>query len=429
MTPALPAGLTDEELAGRVALGDRAAFDRLTDRHARPLGAVLLRRLLPADAEQVLEDVLARAWRKADSFPGGSYRSWLFERARLFVGPGAEGPASHHAADVARCLELLPEAERELIRARCGVEPDVAHGRATHALARLRECVERRAGPGTMLLLPTLPEDPAELAAWLDRQVAGPDLGQLIAELSAIHPPAETAPDLAAVLGSERDAVLAGGLTALPPTRLRLLLRHPNLLGDLQDAVALAGGPTWDDRFDHPTLSGLVRRARQAVADAEAARRARRKTLEPVYRRPWFVALATTAIVLITVLLQRPPTGPRWGWTRPGLAARGDTPAEYLTALADAAAEWRTRPKESPAELRAALKQMRDGCTAVLAGGHPKLASGDRDWLAARCVGWGGEFDRHLVRLQAGRPVADVRREADATVEDIIRGLRARATD
>src|SRR2546421_12710175 len=77
-----PADPTDDQLAARAARRDRAAFDRLADRHGRPLAAWLLRRLSRDDAEDVLQDVLFKAWRAAATYKGGNYRAWLFQIAR-----------------------------------------------------------------------------------------------------------------------------------------------------------------------------------------------------------------------------------------------------------------------------------------------------------------------------------------------------------
>jgi hypothetical protein len=275
------------------------------------------------------------------------------------------------------------------------------------------------------LVLPTMPEDPAELAGWLDRQVAGPDLARLIAELSAVHGPAADAPELATVVGPDRPAVLTRGLGALSEDRLRTLLRHPPLLAELQDMVTEVGGSHWDDLFDHPTLARAARNARDGFA--EVARPIRRYRRSPVYLRPWFVAVATAVVVLATVVLDKPPAPKPWGWTAPRALTRGYSGPEHLTALADAAAEWQARPRRTPAELRRALREMRDGCTAVLAADHRALPPDDKAWLADRCVAWGTKLDRHLADLQAGRLADEVRAAADETVEKLIEALRTRA--
>jgi DNA-directed RNA polymerase specialized sigma24 family protein len=428
-----PSDPTDDDLAARAARRDRAAFDR----YDRRLAAWLLRRLPRPDAEDLLQDILFRARRSAGADKGGNDRTWLFQIARSGLADwvGRHGrPAPDHAAAVGHGLGTLEERERELLRARfggaeglpaacarLGVETKTGQNLVGPALARLRECADT-------LVLPTLPEDPAELPGWLDRQVAGPDLGRLIAELSAVHGPTPDAPDLATVLGPDRPAVLATGLGALSEDRLRTVLRHPSLLAELQDAVAEGGGPYWDELFDHPTLARVARRAREGLAAAAVARRpARRYRRPPVYLRPWFVALTTTVVVLGTVILERPPAPQRWGWTAPRALTRGHTGDERLAALAAAAAEWHGRPRQTPAELRRALKEMRDGCTVVLAADHRRLSAADRAWLSDRCVAWGTKLDRHLADLQGGRPADEVRAEADETVEKVVQALRARA--
>src|SRR5688500_12642661 len=227
---------TDAALAARP---DRAAFDQLADRHARPLAAWLLRRLPPADAADLLPVILHRARRAAGAFRGDNYRAWLFRLARPALAdwvrrhrPAApDGPA--HAAAVADCVGRLDDRERAAIRARFGGADELpATDPAGPALARLRECVADREG-GKALLLPTLPDHPADLPGWLERQVGGPDLGRLIAELAAVHGTATGAPDLATALGTDRPAVLANGLGGLPADRLRTFLRHPSLLAEL----------------------------------------------------------------------------------------------------------------------------------------------------------------------------------------------------
>jgi DNA-directed RNA polymerase specialized sigma24 family protein len=428
-----PSEPTDDDLAARAARRDRAAFDRLIDRHDRPLAAWLLRRLSRDDAEDLLPHVLFKAWRTAGTFTGGNYRTWLFQVARSGLADwvGRHGrPASDHALE--HGLGMLDDRERELFRARfggtedwpaacarLGIEPKAGQNLVGLALARLRESVETRS------VLPTLPEDPAELAGWLDRQVTGPDLGLLIDELSVVHGPIPATTDLTSVLGPDRSAVLARGLGALSENHLRTLLRHPALLAELQDVVAEAGEPYWDELFDHPTLARIARDARERLA--EALRRPARPPRPPIYLRPWFVALATAAVVLMTVVLEKPPTPKPWGWNSPRAVNRGETAAEHLTALAAAAAEWHARPRQTPAELRRALREMRDGCTAVLAADHRALPSEDRTWLADRCVSCGTKLDRHLADLQAGRPADEIRVEADETVDKLIQALRTRA--
>jgi RNA polymerase sigma-70 factor (ECF subfamily) len=70
---------TDEALMARVAGGDRAAFNALTQRHAGPvvrLATHILRN--QAEAEDVAQDALLRVWANAPRWkPVAQFRTWL----------------------------------------------------------------------------------------------------------------------------------------------------------------------------------------------------------------------------------------------------------------------------------------------------------------------------------------------------------------
>ena len=87
------------------------------------------------------------------------------------------------------------------------------------------------------------PDDPRELAAWLERHLVGLSLGELIAEWSAAH--AEDEPrtqTLADLLGDDLPAVLDRGLSVLAESKLRSLIRWPWVLRELQHRVLVDGG-------------------------------------------------------------------------------------------------------------------------------------------------------------------------------------------
>jgi hypothetical protein len=91
-----------------------------------------------------------------------------------------------------------------------------------------------------------IPDDPVLVPAWLESQVMGLHLRQLVAELTVMGNanggPRRT---LDEVLGTQRQAVLASGLECLPRAQLRLLLGQPELLLDLQRLVLDDGGDHW----------------------------------------------------------------------------------------------------------------------------------------------------------------------------------------
>lgn len=138
-------GTTDEALVARCARGDRAAFDRLVDRHGDPLFRFATSHCgSERDAEDAVQDGLLAAWRGASTFRGeASARTWLFQvvlhacrrRQRRRAGeprvhatvdeaaelhstePGAEQRTSARetGAALARALAALPEESREVL--------------------------------------------------------------------------------------------------------------------------------------------------------------------------------------------------------------------------------------------------------------------------------------------------------------------------
>lgn len=138
--PAAAPGRSDGDLIRRIAARDRAAFDELYRRYARPVLGLALRRLGDRDrAEEAVQETFAAIWRSARSYrpdrgPGGPWvyavaRNAIVDRFRARGEPVAEpqdapdesrGPAERaEAADVAwrvhRALSELPPNERTVL--------------------------------------------------------------------------------------------------------------------------------------------------------------------------------------------------------------------------------------------------------------------------------------------------------------------------
>jgi RNA polymerase sigma-70 factor (ECF subfamily) len=171
---------SDGELIGRVADGDRRAFDELHRRYARPVLGLALRRLGDRGrAEDAAQDAFVAIWRSARRYDSsrGTGTPWLYAVARNAItdgqrrtpspvaeledGPGSdpdpseEAEAAWTAWRVHRALEVLPEHERPVIELaywsglsqsevaeRLGIPLGTVKTRTRSALARLADALE-----------------------------------------------------------------------------------------------------------------------------------------------------------------------------------------------------------------------------------------------------------------------------------------------
>lgn len=111
-TPAvLAAEVTDSELLQRVAGGDRAAFETLYRRFARPVFGLALRRLGDRGrAEDAVQDTFASVWRAARTYrpERGPGASWLYAVARNAISDRGRAK-TEVAADVPEEVSVDPE--------------------------------------------------------------------------------------------------------------------------------------------------------------------------------------------------------------------------------------------------------------------------------------------------------------------------------
>lgn len=300
-----------------------------------------------------------------------------------------------------------------------------------------------------------MPDEPARMAAWLEAQLAGPDLAALVDELSAFREaPPGMPPDVGELLGEWQEPVLAGGLRLAPPDVVRRLLAWPERLLDLQELVFARGGRYWDRLLTPPAdAQDAVRRSKErlaAVLPADPGVHASGSPVVPAIlplRRPvprrrmrWIAAVAAAvAVALIGAAVTRfflpspvahTPGSPQvaWGWNRPGvLAADGSVP-EYLNRLADAADEWFAARPDDPAAVAKRITELRAGCSALLLADHRPLSAEDNQWLTEKCRQWAGTINQALAEVESGR-AQQGRDDADEAVHRLVAALRQRAAE
>lgn len=279
-----------------------------------------------------------------------------------------------------------------------------------------------------------IPDDDDALAAWLERQLVGLELGNVVAGLRAFADRSLTQRTLADWLGQDHAHVLSRGLTALPRERLRELFQSPRLLLELQELVLSQGGDYWRTVPRDAAHERLVGESWKSIAtkvEPAATASVAQPERTPHSRRAWLLSSAAALLVGAFAgwqVITRRVTPPDWGFDQSGLLTADIPPAEYLQRLANAASQWFNRRPEDAADLRQRIQEFRHGCDTLQAASHPQLAAADREWLLERCRVWAGKLDGHLRDLNSGKDVSTVRSEADDTINKLMAALRERAT-
>ncbi|MGH7201734.1 MAG: hypothetical protein ACREJB_14090 [Planctomycetaceae bacterium] len=293
-----------------------------------------------------------------------------------------------------------------------------------------------------------IPEQTGQVAAWLEEHLLGLDLSALAAELSAVRKGEllESRP-LEVVLGDDLQRVLDEGLSVLPRGKLRQLLRDPALLLQLQVQVFIEGGEYWHRRRrPSPEMEALVERGwerirRSIEADAPEETDGPRATpLAAIQRPKWywhplFVSLLTAAAVVAVMAVVELPIGRDrataaangWGWDKPGTLAEDASAEAYMNNLADAAGDWFNARPATQQDLARRIGEFRLGCSTLITSDHKPLSPEDEQWLVEKCQAWAKKLDQHLADAEAGEDVLTVRDEADETINNLIKAIRARA--
>lgn len=291
-----------------------------------------------------------------------------------------------------------------------------------------------------------MPDNPADWPNWLEQQLVGLELRELVVDLQALSgadgSTTASGPTLEEALAGKLDEALARGLSGAGPDAVRALLNHPHLLLELQERAFSNGSDYWAQLpLSAEHLQRVEKDWEQLVVKVDddapvsllmkQTPREERETGRRALLRQLLAVAAMIAIVAGFWYLRSPREAPQiagWGFDKPGLLQQDLPSAEYLEALAGAAGMWfNTRP-DTVADLSQRLQEFRHGCNSLIAAAHPQLTDEDRAWLIERCRVWKGKIEAHLTDLDAGaKPALVIRDEADATVNTLIDALRQRA--
>ncbi|MEI6233888.1 MAG: hypothetical protein WCT04_12595 [Planctomycetota bacterium] len=266
------------------------------------------------------------------------------------------------------------------------------------------------------LIVASIPDGHDARALWLERQLTGLHLRELVSELTAVHGSHPNATTLDDVLLDCRDNVLQKGLVHMPAAQFRALFAHPALMFELQDLVFVEGGSYWQSlplENDH----------NRSVKDGwNALKKATTRTTKIVrpsfYRRPMFWCSAA-AVLLVSVLGIQHFRGPQWGFNNAAIYSNDVAHADYVNRLSKAAGEWFDEKPADRVALAARIGEFKHGCEKLLVAEHAPLTPSERDELLKRCRNWIAQLDKLSGDLAAGRDEGAVRLNTDAIVEKL----------
>jgi hypothetical protein len=294
----------------------------------------------------------------------------------------------------------------------------------------------------------TIPDEPAELADWLEQQLVSPEFGHLLVELEEIFVESTNPRPTQAKLNELENEILLSGLKDVPPELLGDLLSHPKLLSEWQEKILIKGGPYWDqklipqketeviNRVHEKLFPGMTQSTRPLVKVTASAGVNKANAPSKV---KWFALAASVAIVGLAIVwgafIREDDRLSEWGWaTLPAPVERmgKDEPTaqertQYLEMLATRARDWyESRPSNSK-QLLKRIDEFRMNCEKLIAMEHPSLPEKDQVWLRERCQIWLGKLNDQRTKLTSGESVEVVQKEVDGIVDQLVNALNTRA--
>jgi len=275
----------------------------------------------------------------------------------------------------------------------------------------------------TCVLL-TIPDNPQQLASWLEDALTGRDLARVVRELTLLQgrewePPRPG--ELAEVLGTDQTQILNAGLQQIPLSRIRQLTARPELLPQFQELLLLEGSDYWQQRWQQ---QALPKSTDKQVTLAPAA-----KSSTPAVA--WLVTLAAAVLLMVGYFSWPQPTTTvaQWGWNSPQLLKANQSAGAHLAAIATAGEEWfQNKPKDA-AELKQRISELKQGCERLIAAQHSQLQPADEQWLKDKCQAWLDKINGQLAALEDESTAPAVQQEMDAIVTKLVAALRKKSQE
>lgn len=276
-----------------------------------------------------------------------------------------------------------------------------------------------------------LPDLPAEQTAWLQNELLGDRLHEVVAELQMAFGDPREVVSLEAILGDLREPFLSEGLSAIESTTLSRLVRSPRSLLNLQELALREGGDWVEDHLQgvhrvHESTKTVRVQLEEAFAVKPAPRR-----VSPVLLFGGVVAAVLLAMVIVYYGASyfAAPSGPtKWGWLAPDAFAGEHSRESYMMQVAGGADAWFAKRPSSAEAISKRTEEFIAGCDLVIQAEHEPLQENDRVWLRQKCRDWRSDLQTELRALNQGAAALKTRGNIDNIARRMAEVIRSRVT-
>lgn len=281
----------------------------------------------------------------------------------------------------------------------------------------------------------TIPDDPAKWAAWLEEQLVGLHLRELVEELR-LDPELKQQSELPLSKLLDKDqqsGIVRHGLSATSLENIQALLANPGSLLELQEKVLEAGQPYWERQPGSQEVQESVDRVRNRLRIAPSSKNAsdgmspERSGRSKSRTMLGWIALASAALVIgVFAWPQQSGSSGRILGTPGLLADNVSSSSEYFERIAKAGNTWFDQTPRNSEDLAALLKEVSSDCEILINAPHEALTEDERTWFVTKCQNWKEKFDQTLASLEVGDlTFDDARAESDKVMLKLIQVLNA----
>jgi len=289
-----------------------------------------------------------------------------------------------------------------------------------------------------------------DIVDWLENQLTGENLPDVVAELVGWNVAASQATSLNELLGDQVPGIVEGGLTE---EQSRKLLSAPRLLIDLQEQICLHGGAYWQNAgaigesgFSSGMGTSIPPNLDRLLGFLESQESPVNSSSEPSVKssKPRNAAVRWVPQLLAMVLLigfaallfnrggeVKTALNSDWGLNDLKKLRSISSGPEYLDSVAVAMSDWIGQPPVDARDGAIRIQQLIDGCQNLIAAeelSRSPLDPETQKWLHTKCTAWIGKFSEELALINQ-KPDAwpEVSEHMKTKVEKAVATMREQA--